>query len=496
MSAPFQHTTLALALAALTAVGLGAEETLAVELGSRPGAAWTLQGAETRVGPSGPELAMLAEAPGASAPGLRLSFDGDRPADASGGWSTEIKGAYYRSADARYGAGSGSFKAPATGLTLTPGPGAAFAPNQPLGDLTMEFWLKPTRADSGEIVFLWKASRRDGKATRAQQVSCLIMRGRLSLGFIDFFSPPGGGAFTLSLQGTRPLVPGAWSHHLVRFDSRTGLVEYLMDGELEATRYATSTGRQAGDVYVPIPGASGRLELAHNYTGLIDEFRMSPTLDSSLSTRRFPARGATAVSPILDLGATNSAMLAITARTREPGEAAIHWSYRLADSAAGWTDASPGWTPFVPGPLPRAARGRYLQLRLELYPDASGEATPSVSALSIRYEPDRAPPAPQGVVAIPGDSRITVRWRKVSEPDLAGYMVYYGTAPGDYFGAGAAEGPSPVLVADKDATSLALNGLDNGTLYFIAVAAYDGAEPPHIGEHSREANARPARVSP
>jgi hypothetical protein len=33
-------------------------------------------------------------------------------------------------------------------------------------------------------------------------------------------------------------------------------------------------------------------------------------------------------------------------------------------------------------------------------------------------------------------------------------------------------------------------------LYFIAVAAIDGAQPPHIGEFSREITARPSRVLP
>jgi hypothetical protein len=75
-------------------------------------------------------------------------------------------------------------------------------------------------------------------------------------------------------------------------------------------------------------------------------------------------------------------------------------------------------------------------------------------------------------------------------------VVYYGNSSGDYFGTGALEGPSPVYVRGADISSMTLNGLKNGLLYFIAVAAIDGAEPPHIGEFSREITARPSRVSP
>lgn len=495
MSAPTYHPMLALTLAAALTAGLGADETLVIAPG-KTGGAWTLAGTELRAGPGGPELTLSAEAPGASSADLRLSFDGEAPAEASGRWKVEVKGEYHRSSDFRAGTGSASFRAPGTGLTLTPGPGAALVPDLPLGDLSLEFWLKPARADSGEIVFLWKAARRVGKATRAQQISCLFLRGRLTIGFIDFFSPPGGAPYTISLQGTSAIVPGAWSHHLVRFDSSTGLLEYLMNGEVEAVRYVTSTGRQAGDVYVPVPGASGRLELAHNYTGLMDEFSLSPSLRPSGAAPRYASAGGSAVSPAIDLGGTNGALLAIEPATREPGESAVHWSYRLADSAAGWTADEPAWVPFAPGSLPGKPRGRFIQLRAELYPDAAGESAPAVASIAVRHEPDRAPNPPRGVVASAGNGRIVVRWKKGSEPDLAGYMVYYGTAPGEYFGVGAAEGPSPVVVPDPDATSLALNGLANGTLYFIAVAAYDRADPPHIGDQSDELSARPSRVSP
>ena len=122
---------------------------------------------------------------------------------------------------------------------------------------------------------------------------------------------------------------------------------------------------------------------------------------------------------------------------------------------------------------------------MELFPDAQGERSPVISSIHVRFEPDTPPPPPSGVNAVPGNGRITVRWSRVTESDVRGYVVYYGNSSGDYFGTGAVEGPSP-----------ALNGLKNGLLYFIAVAAIDGAQPPHIGEFSREITARPSRVSP
>lgn len=467
---------------------------------------WLYDGAERVEGPSGPELALSPAASGVDQnTDMLLTFDGQSsgggPTEATGRWSVKTTGPYEQSAASRFGAGAGVFRAPATKLTLEPEASALFSPELPMGDFSLEFWLRPTRADSGEIVLMWKATRRSGKAWLSQQVSCVILRNRVVFGFLNFFANPSGAETMVSLSGASVLVPGVWSHHLVRFDSATGLVEYLMNGKTEAVAYATSTKKQAGTVFNPVAGSSGKLDVAQNYTGLIDELRLtSDFIEQPVLTRYRPA-GGTVVSPIIDLGSTNTIISAIDAAVRTPAESAIHWSYRASDSPVGWQDDAPAWIPFTPGSQLATsgkvpARGRYVQLRLMLYPDASAEQSPSVGSIKIRYQPDLPPSPPSTVRATGGDGRITVRWTSVSESDVRGYVVYYGLASGDYFGTGSSEGPSPIFVQGANSTSLTLNGLKNGTLYFIAVAAYDDATPPHIGEFSREISARPSRVSP
>lgn len=477
----------------------------ATVIGSSP-YQWLHDGTERVEGPSGPELALSPAASGIDqSTDLLLTFDdmssGGEPIESTGRWSVKTMGPYEQSTASRFGAGAGVFRAPTTKLTLEPVSSTLFSPELPMGDFSLEFWLKPTRADSGEIIMMWKATRRSGKAWLSQQVSCVILRNRIVFGFLNFFANPSGAETMISLQGTSVLVPGVWSHHLVRFDSGTGMVEYLMNGKTEAVAYATSTKKQPGTVFNPISGSSGRLDLAQNYTGMIDDFQLSSSFIEQPMMARYRPAGGMIVSPIIDLGATNSAINGIDAHTRIPGESAIHWSYRAADSSVGWQEDSPAWIPFTPGmrfesTSGTVSRGRYIQLRLMLYPDASGEQSPSVGAITIRYQPDELPSPPSTVRATSGDGRITVRWSSVSESDVRGYVVYYGLAAGDYFGTGSTEGSSPVFVKGAGSTSLTLNGLKNGTLYFIAVAAYDDATPPHIGEFSREISARPSRVSP
>lgn len=440
---------------------------------------------------------------GREAEDLYLSFDGAVPSDAAGRWSATAVGPYAPStpAEARRGSGAGVFRAPATKLVLEPRASELFRPGDFSADFSMEFWLRPSRAENGEIVLLWKATQERGRSRLAQQITVLVQRSRLTFGFLNFFADPSGKETAFSLQAVSLLPAGRWSHHLVRFDAATGLLEHLMDGKPEAVAYATSTGRQGGSVFLPLGGSAGRMELAPNYTGFLDEFRLVNAWVERPALSRYDTGGGTATSPIFDLGNPNSLIARIDAQAAEPGEAAVQWEFRAADSSAGWRDSQPAWLPFVPGaalagPDGKPIRARYLQLRLSLYPDAAGERSPRIFSVSAAYEPDLPPAPPSRLLLTPGDGSLRVEWTRAVEADVRGYVLYYGTASREYFGADAAQGPSPIWIPGRDAVSYTLRGLRNGTLYFVAVAAYDGAEPPQIGEFSAESGARPSRISP
>jgi hypothetical protein len=94
---------------------------------------------------------------------------------------------------------------------------------------------------------------------------------------------------------------------------------------------------------------------------------------------------------------------------------------------------------------------------------------------------DNAPPGtPSGVSVTAGQSRIGVSWQTNSEPDMAGYRVYYrlGQVGPPWDGTAAVEGTaSPVMLTG---TNWLLRGLLPGTNYFVAVSAVDttGNESP------------------
>jgi len=433
---------------------------------------------------------------------LLFRFDRTSEGDAAGAWhfrGSGQGGPTILPAAARIGAGGAAFQSPGGGLTLTGPAGSLFSPGSVWGDFTIEFWLHPATLANGETVLSWEGGVREGGAVATQALRAVIRDRRLVWETRDLFTLPDGRRRTYTLTGIRQLLPRAWHHHLLRFDSRLGLLEYALDGEVEAVVHATDTGREQGSVAVPMIGSAlpGPLVVGSKYTGFLDELVIRRRFVESPSLARFAGRRGAAVSRILDLGTTATRVVRIETVQSTPGDSAIFCYYRLSDApgrpASSGADA--GWVPFAAGaPFPDTARGRYLQVMVELFPDGKRAAAPKLSSVLIVYEPHLAPLAPVGVTATPGNGKVTLSWRRVDDPEVKGYEVYYGGSPGSYFGEGAAQGDSPLDAGDV--AQLEISGLENGALYYFSIVAYNGAEPRQRSVFSAEVGARPSRIHP
>jgi len=246
---------------------------------------------------------------------------------------------------------------------------------------------------------------------------------------------------------------------------------------------------------------------------MMDEFRVYRCCLETPNLSKYQQGGGRAESRTLDLGYANSRVLRIEAfggRTggprneyagngvlRFPDHAELRFFLRAGNNKYGWNDAP--WVPVEPGAELPELLGRYVQVAADFYPGMDGGTTPYLAELRVIYKAAEPIAPPAQLAAIARDGAVELAWKDSPSRDAGGYLIYYGTASGEYFGEGAvflaAEAKSPIDAGMR--TSVRIGGLKNGTLYYFALAAYNRPEsgmPPVPGEFSREAAARPLRM--
>jgi len=427
---------------------------------------------------------------------LLIHFNSASLSDMGGNYLLQGEGPAVTSVHARLGGGAAVYDDAHPPTVITAGPGAFFAPNSLHGSFSLEFWLYPVTMAEGETVFRWNGARASGSLLATQQFRIYVTDRRLSFLFHDFFMHPSGEPFDTSLTGRNRLIPRQWSHHLIRFDAESGLLEYTRDGVVEAVSYVTESGHEDGTVLLPYigEGSQPRVTIGGGFTGLMDELRLSTrfVVDPFLyTTSNEPGQ---AVSTPVDLRYPGTRVSRIQAVYETPGDTDIAFFYRIANRKATPGSLDAPWIPFVPGrELDPRPKGRFLQLRADLLPDGSQEVSPRLSQITVTYLPDLPPAPPARVMAVGGDGSVTLHWAAVPENDIVGYRVYYGSKPGRYFGTDATQGASPVDVGKVN--EITIDGLTNGRLYYFSVASYDASGISPRTVLSSEVSARPRGMS-
>jgi uncharacterized protein len=110
---------------------------------------------------------------------------------------------------------------------------------------------------------------------------------------------------------------------------------------------------------------------------------------------------------------------------------------------------------------------------------AEGGVSKAVTATPIDQTP---PPAPTGISAVQTAAGIKVFWDRSDIPDLSGYKVYRRTADQSNYEMISTIEPTYTLFVDAKASE--------GTRYYYAVTALDGAKPANESVKSREATVR------
>jgi hypothetical protein len=395
---------------------------------------------------------------------------------------------------ARFGAGAARFTSEDEGVILTPANVRLFAPGSMLGDFSIDFWFYPNVIDDGQTILRWEGSHWDGSRPVPQLLQAQVVGRTVEWRLENLFATEGSSLQSVRLKGRRPVIPRRWAHHQLNYDAATGLFEYTVDGTPEAVAYATTTGGEPGALLYGKVGeyGSGEIVIGAGLNGLLDEFRIVRTREPEVLRTTLTGLPGEVITRPFDLGLRGSRLMSVQAVTETPGDTEVQLFYRLSDEL---TSPMPEraidkrWTVVPADGNIGGQRGRYLQIRALLLSGGDREISPRLSRIRVRYEPVTPPPPPPRVRAVAGNGSVEVEWAPVRVQGVVGYRVYYGTAPGRYFGSAGVAGSSPIDAGN--ATSLMIEGLENGVLYFFAVESYDRFGNRSIGELSREVSARP-----
>lgn len=424
---------------------------------------------------------------------LLLDFEDKIPLDRTGNYSVE-ENKLLNSTSSKMGKGAGLSRGKG-GIRLSGANGSLFGTTGSTGSFLIEFWLCPSIAENGEMVFSWRSSRTEDNYPLYQMISAGFYNNHLQWRFTNVFQDYRQNGGLIELASYRTMIPNVWTHHSISYDQDSGLLEYRIDGKLEDMKYVTTNEKEMGGyIYSPILGVPADIEICPSYTGRIDDFhiqRMSES-DSSAALRydSYKKDGGRFVTEPILVG-LSSVLNKIDAITTEPDQTDVVLYARAGDNYFNWTESEPAWVPVANHQQIENVKGKYLQVAVDLYTDGSGSKTPSVTQLDLHYTQASAPLPPFTLIAEPGNGQVTLTWSYSVDDSAGGYYVYYGERPGEYLGREAVQGSSPVNVGNT--AKVTITGLKNGKIYYFAVATYSNQDERITGSLSKEVYARPLR---
>lgn len=425
---------------------------------------------------------------------LLLTFENGAVVDDTGNYAVDSSEVFVGDNSAR-GEKAALSRGETTGIHLTGNPNSLFGRQGLTDSFSIEFWLCPLSSGNGEIIFSWRSSRNLESYSLYQSITASVYGSRMRWNFTNVFDTMTEENSVYTLMGASILIPGKWSHHELTFDDDTGMIEYKMNGVTEDILFITSTGYERGTVYEAHLGVPASIEICPSYTGWVDNFCIRRNSDNNENVAfLYPDEGGRFETDLFTLGKNGAEVLSVDALVTVPAQTWIEYYVRSSESPFDWTETQPEWKTFTPGDTLNAVDGVWFQLAADLYPDGACSVTPSVSEFTVTYKEHEVPVTPYDLRAVAGDGYVDLSWAGTASnktSNTGGYMVYYGKRPGEYLGSDAAEGNSPIYVG-KD-NSIRITGLENGKIYYFAVAGVSASSPEIIGQLSPEVYARPLR---
>ena len=423
---------------------------------------------------------------------LLLTFENGTVTEETGNYTVDSADVFIGDNSAR-GEKAALSRSETSGIKLTGNPDSLFGRQGLTDSFSIEFWLCPLASGNGEIVFSWRSSRNLESYSLYQSISAALYGSRMRWDFTNVFDIMSETNSVCTLMGSSNLIPGMWSHHELTFDAETGMLEYKMNGSTEDVRFVTDTGYERGSVYEAHLGVPATLNICPSFTGWIDNFciRRNSMSDENI-TYLYPEDGGRFETKLFTLGKNGAQVYSVDVLAMVPAQTWVEYYIRSSESPFDWTETEPEGKVFTPGESFTDLDGVWFQLAADLFPDGACSITPSVAEFTVTYKEHEVPVTPYDIKAVAGDGYVDLSWSGTAgngKSNTGGYIVYYGKRPGEYLGNDAAEGSSPIYVGSKN--SIRITGLENGKIYYFAVAGVSASSPEIIGQLSPEVYARP-----
>ena len=121
-------------------------------------------------------------------------------------------------------------------------------------------------------LFSWRSSKKIGSSPVLQLITAsflpIVCSGVFECILCNRFSTT-----DIVLTSHNTVLPEQWAHHVLTYDEASGLLEYKIDGRVEALKFVTKNGQEASEVLDAEIGAGGDIEIAPFFTGCIDDFK-------------------------------------------------------------------------------------------------------------------------------------------------------------------------------------------------------------------------------
>lgn len=383
---------------------------------------------------------------------LFLDFENKKPSDLRDKSNNyEIRESVYTPIDGEslFGKRYASFTTKESQLRIYSGPGKILSDSVLSVPLYFSFYIMPGDLEQSSNVFS-KSYLTGGKK---YGIECKIINNKIEVAFHNFFSFKESETKTFYLQSPDKLNSKVWSHIMITLEPTEGLSKLYENGILKnsfrSTRSSTDSTPLLSGFHI---NDTNPLVIGKDFYGKLDNFMIGKGTIPDVSKMSIPysdvayenevkvanqSRGI-GVSRVMKTKNSHSQPIKLEYRAIQPQGTHLELHYRFSEEPFEEEDSFPEWSAYDQDEFSKKEKDTYFsffQWKVVMRSNYSGEATPSLTYLSLKYKDSNPPSPPYGLKVASVDhksKKVCLQWNSNHEQDVidgGGYFIHYGVTP-------------------------------------------------------------------